>query len=70
MRNAQVLDSCAPAIRALPAPYADLLMGPLLSAASRHVNTAGVFKGFYKDRAGTGRFGGATTAPRKRLRER
>ncbi|SMQ58102.1 adenine-specific DNA-methyltransferase [Altererythrobacter xiamenensis] len=59
VRNAQVLDSCAPAIRALPAPFADLLMGPLLSAASRHVNTAGVFKGFYKDRAGTGRFGGA-----------
>jgi adenine-specific DNA-methyltransferase len=37
-----------------------LLMGPLLSAASIHANTAGVFKGFYKDRAtGIGKFGGS-----------
>ncbi len=58
VRNAEIIDSCAPAIRALPAPYADLLMGPFLSACSRHVNTAGVFKGFYKDRTGKGQYGG------------
>jgi adenine-specific DNA-methyltransferase len=35
-------------------------MGPLLSEASIHANTAGVFKGFYKDRAtGIGKFGGS-----------
>lgn len=35
------------------------LLGPLLSEASIHANTAGVFKGFYKDRvSGAGRFGG------------
>lgn len=36
-----------------------LLLGPLLSEASIHANTAGVFKGFYKDRTtGIGSFGG------------
>ncbi len=38
----------------------DLLLGPLLSAASVHANTAGVFKGFYKDKnTGIGKFGGS-----------
>lgn len=38
----------------------DLLLGPLLSSASVHANTAGVFKGFYKDkRTGIGKFGGS-----------
>ena len=38
----------------------DLLLGPLLSAASVHANTAGVFKGFYKDKmTGRGKFGGS-----------
>lgn len=37
----------------------DLLLGPLLSEASIHANTAGVFKGFYKNReTGVGQFGG------------
>ena len=35
------------------------LLGPLLHAASVHANTAGVFKGFYKNSAtGLGQFGG------------
>jgi len=38
----------------------EMLLGPLLSKASIHANTAGVFKGFYKDRrTGIGRFGGS-----------
>jgi adenine-specific DNA-methyltransferase len=38
----------------------DLLLGPLLSEASVHANTAGVFKGFYKNRhTGVGQFGGS-----------
>jgi len=38
----------------------DLLLGPLLSSASVHANTAGVFKGFYKDKdTGIGKFGGS-----------
>ena len=36
------------------------LLGPLLSAASVHANTAGVFKGFYKNKeTGCGHFGGS-----------
>lgn len=34
-------------------------MAPLLSAASIHANTGGVFKGFYKDKNGNGCFGGS-----------
>ncbi len=48
----QLLDGEDPTVRRL-------LMGPLLSAASIHANTAGVFKGFYKDRTtGLGKLGG------------
>lgn len=37
-----------------------MLLGPLLSEASVHANTAGVFKGFYKNRhTGVGQFGGS-----------
>ena len=36
-----------------------MLLGPLLSAASVHSNTAGIFKGFYKNRrTGIGQYGG------------
>lgn len=56
--NAEIIDSCAPAILSLPKPYSTLLMGPFLSACSKHVNTSGVFKGFYKNSDGIGQFGG------------
>ena len=37
-----------------------MLLGPLLSSASVHANTAGVFKGFYKDKlSGVGKLGGS-----------
>jgi adenine-specific DNA-methyltransferase len=49
----QALDQADPVTRTM-------LLGPLLAEASVHANTAGVFKGFYKDRqAGIGRFGGS-----------
>lgn len=49
----RLLDDIDPADRAL-------LLGPLLSEASVHANTSGVFKGFYKDRTtGIGKFGGS-----------
>lgn len=39
--------------------YEDLLIGPLLSKASVHCNTSGVFKGFYKNKeTGIGQYGG------------
>jgi adenine-specific DNA-methyltransferase len=58
--NAYRLDAYRQLLEREPAQVQTLLMGPLLSAASVHANTAGVFKGFYKDRAtGIGKFGGS-----------
>lgn len=58
--NARRLDAYRQLIGTAPTGLRDLLLGPLLSAASVHANTAGVFKGFYKDRrTGIGRFGGS-----------
>ena len=59
-RNARRLDNYRRLIDTVPLDLRDLLLGPLLSRASVHANTAGVFKGFYKDRdTGVGRFGGS-----------
>ncbi len=58
--NARRLDAYIHLIHGLDEPLRTLLLGPLLSAASVHANTSGVFKGFYKDReTGIGRFGGS-----------
>ena len=57
--NARRLDNYRRLIDDYPATLRDLLLGPLLSAASVHSNTAGVFKGFYKNRrTGVGQYGG------------
>ena len=59
-RNARRLDNYRRMIVPLPAEAREMLLGPLLSEASVHVNTAGVFKGFYKNgRTGIGQFGGS-----------
>jgi len=56
--NARRLDLFAQAVAELPSPERALLLGPLLSRASVHANTSGVFKGFYKDKGtGIGKFG-------------
>lgn len=58
-RNALYLDAARRMILDLPANLQPFFLGPLLSEASVHANTAGVFKGFYKDAAtGIGKFGG------------
>jgi adenine-specific DNA-methyltransferase len=58
--NARRLDNYRRLITTVPDDLRDMLLGPLLSEASVHANTAGVFKGFYKDRrTGIGRFGGS-----------
>lgn len=58
--NARRLDAYRMLIESESADLRPWLLGPLLSAASVHANTAGVFKGFYKDSAsGIGRFGGS-----------
>ena len=57
--NARRLDRYRQLIADCPADFRDLLLGTLLSAASVHSNTAGIFKGFYKNRrTGIGQYGG------------
>ncbi|MBR7743802.1 DNA adenine methylase [Phycicoccus sp. BSK3Z-2] len=58
--NARRLDYYAQELTKLPDEVQRLLRGPLLSKASVHANTGGVFKGFYKDKhTGIGKFGAA-----------
>ena len=66
--NARRLDNYRRLIAAVPPQYQDLLLGPLLSEASVHANTAGVFKGFYKDKIRkVGRFGGSNADALSRI---
>jgi len=57
--NARRIDAFAQLIRKEDLEIQELLLAPLLSSASVHANTGGVFKGFYKDEKGVGRFGGS-----------
>jgi adenine-specific DNA-methyltransferase len=57
-RNALFLDAACRRIQMEPEWMQPFLLGPLLSEASIHTNTSGVFKGFYKNKQGIGRFGG------------
>lgn len=56
--NAMRIDSLRHLIDAVPEQHQVFLLAPLLSQASVHNNTSGVFKGFYKDANGVGQFGG------------
>ncbi|MCR5188905.1 MAG: DNA adenine methylase [Treponema sp.] len=58
--NARYLDIARQLIdKEVPAQFRDFFIAPLLSEASIHANTAGIFKGFYKNsKTGTGQFGG------------
>lgn len=58
-RNAAYLDNARQHIESITSDYRDMILAPLLSEASIHANTSGVFKGFYKNRtSGIGKFGG------------
>lgn len=57
-RNALYLDTARQLIEELPEAQRAFFLAPLLTEASVHTNTGGVFKGFYKDAAGIGCFGG------------
>jgi adenine-specific DNA-methyltransferase len=58
--NARRLDNYRRMLDALPQAQRIMLLGPLLARASVHANTAGVFKGFYKNRqTQAGQFGGS-----------
>lgn len=59
-QNANYIDVARQLIESeIPSEYKDFFIAPLLSEASIHANTAGIFKGFYKNsKTGTGQFGG------------
>ncbi|MDR3146483.1 MAG: DNA adenine methylase, partial [Treponema sp.] len=58
-RNAMYIDTLRQLIEGLPDSEKIFFLAPLLSEASIHANTSGVFKGFYKNReTGIGQFGG------------
>jgi adenine-specific DNA-methyltransferase len=58
-RNACYIDTARKYIEKIPNEYKNYFLAPLLSEASIHSNTSGVFKGFYKDsNTGIGKFGG------------
>jgi adenine-specific DNA-methyltransferase len=67
--NARRLDNYRRMLSSVPPDLREMVLGPLLSEASIHANTAGVFKGFYKDRhTGIGRFGGSNGDALLRIR--
>jgi adenine-specific DNA-methyltransferase len=58
-RNAMYIDTARKLIESVPQNLQTFFLAPLLSEASIHANTAGVFKGFYKNpETGIGQFGG------------
>jgi adenine-specific DNA-methyltransferase len=58
-RNARFIDTARQYIEEVEPELRHFFIAPLLSEASVHANTAGVFKGFYKDKSGRGRYGGS-----------
>lgn len=66
--NSRKLDIYANQLNLLGEDLYHLLMGPLLSKASVHVNTSGVFKSFYKDKnTKIGKFGGTNANALSRI---
>jgi adenine-specific DNA-methyltransferase len=67
-RNACYIDTARQYIEKIPYEYRNYFIAPLLSEASIHSNTSGVFKGFYKDsKTGVGKFGGNNEDALKRI---
>ena len=67
--NARRLDNYRRLIDEYPSKFHELLLGPLLGKASVHSNTAGIFKGFYKNRmTGVGQYGGTNSDALRRIK--
>lgn len=58
-RNAMFIDTARQELEAVPKDIRDFILAPLIQRSSVHVNTSGVFKGFYKNEQGIGQFGGS-----------
>ncbi len=68
--NAAYLDVARQLIESeVPQNLKDFFIAPLLSEASIHANTAGIFKGFYKNsKTGVGQFGGNASNALSRIK--
>ena len=64
--NAMIIDTLLKYIKGVEEDIKCYLLGPLLIKASINVNTAGVFRGFYK-KDGVGHFGGAAENALERI---
>ena len=64
--NAMIIDTLLKYIKGVEEDIKHYLLGPLLIKASINVNTAGVFRGFYK-KDGVGHFGGAAENALERI---
>ncbi|MDR0403871.1 MAG: DNA adenine methylase [Treponema sp.] len=68
-RNAMYIDTVRQLAEQIPENERKFFVAPLLSEASIHANTSGVFKGFYKNReTGVGQFGGANQNALQRIK--
>lgn len=68
-KNALIIDSVRNYIDSVEEPIKTLFLGQLLAEASIKTNTAGVFKGFYKDSTtGIGKYGGNGEYALKRIK--
>ncbi len=68
-RNARYLDTARQYIGEIDQEWQHFFLAPLLSEASVHANTSGVFKGFYKNKeTGRGWFGGKKEDALKRIK--
>ncbi len=69
INNARRIDNFRRMIAAIPKEYHVFLLAVLLSEASIHANTAGVFKGFYKNKhTKIGQYGGSGSDALLRIR--
>ena len=57
-KNAKIIDTIRQEIEKAPLNIRKYLLAQLLIKSSIHVNTSGVFKGFYKNKNGIGQYGG------------
>lgn len=68
-RNAKYIDTCRQLISKIEKDLQVYYLAPLLVESSIHVNTSGVFKGFYKDKnTGIGKFGGTNENALSRIK--
>jgi adenine-specific DNA-methyltransferase len=68
-RNAMYIDTMRGLIDTVPSQYQKYFLAPLITEASIHANTSGVFKGFHKNReTGVGQFGGINSDALMRIK--